>query len=353
MSPRAKKGSGKKTPAPARPRQTLLLDAYVDKLGAGEPVPPPKVAAREKPDRPPPPPEPRPLGEAAPAVAARPSAQVQTGIYPGTPYDDYDGWDRMNHSILHLFNRSPLHARTEMLVPSEPTKAMKFGHAAHCVILEPDRFEADFIQSPVFNRRSPKGREAFQAFCQAQRGRTVLLPEEYDRCRALAAAAKAHPLLRRIMAKRGVNEVGLAWTDPGTEVALKARPDRLGLYVDDWPTIIDVKTAVDAGPWAFAASVHRYSYHQQAALYLDGAEALQSVQGDRRYVFVVIEPELPHAIAVYELAVEAIEQGRQEYQRNLRTLVRCRETGHWPGYTEEEAGQVGLPSYALRPISED
>lgn len=348
MSPRAKKGRGKKPPEPARPRQTLLLDAYVNQLGAGKPVPPPKVAAREKPAPPPAAPAPPPP---QPAAAAPTLTQVEDGIYPGTSYDHYDAWDRMHHSILHLFNRSPLHARAEQLSPSKPTKAMAFGHAAHCIVLEPGRFATDFVKAPVISRRSNAGKAAFAAFEQAHAGRTILLPDEYQRCEELARSAETHPLVRRIMATRGVNEVGIAWTDAETEVPLKSRLDRLGLYIDEWPTIIDLKTAADASAWAFGAAVHRYSYHQQAALYLDGAEALAPVQGDRRYVFVVIETDPPYAIAVYELDPDAVQQGRDEYRRNLRTLVRCRETDHWPGYTEEEAGQVGLPSYALRPVA--
>lgn len=360
MSPRApRKSRGKKPPEPPRPRQTLLLDAFVDKLttearpGTKPSVPPlpplpPKPAPARKPTAaaaPPPPAQ-------APAPAPPPQlTEVKDGIYPGTPYDQYDTWDRMNHSILHLFNRSPLHARAEQLLPSKPTKAMAFGHAAHCIVLEPGRFETDFVQAPMISRRSNAGKAAFAVFEEAHKGRTILLPDEYSRCEQLATAAAAHPLLRRLMGARGVNEVGLAWTDAETEVQMKSRLDRLTVYTDGWPTIVDLKTANDASAWAFGRAVHTYSYHQQAAVYLDGAAALAPVDGDRRYVFVVIESDPPFAIAVYELDVAAIEQGRDEYKRNLRTLVRCRETGNWPGYTEEEAGLVGLPSYAMRAVA--
>ena len=57
--------------------------------------------------------------------------------------------------------------------------------------------------------------------------------------------------------------------------------------------------------------------------------------------------ERPFCIGVYELAEEAIEQGRREYREYLAAYKLATETGEWPGYPAEVA-QLSLPKWAQK-----
>jgi hypothetical protein len=56
----------------------------------------------------------------------------------------------------------------------------------------------------------------------------------------------------------------------------------------------------------FRKSAYRYSYHRQAAFYLDGF-------GAKEFVFIVIETNEPHQIGIFRCSDNFIEQGREEY----------------------------------------
>ena len=60
------------------------------------------------------------------------------------------------------------------------------------------------------------------------------------------------------------------------------------------------------------------------------------------FLFVAVEKEPPHAVAVYRADPEIIEIGRRKYQAALQLLKWCQESGTWPAY--QPAGEVELIS---------
>lgn len=253
------------------------------------------------------------------------------------PSSDYFALDAVGKSDLDLIARSPLHWQRAV---REETPAMRIGSAVHCAVLEPERFERDYVTAPECDRRTKAGKEAFAEFEAANAGKTVLNGDEGVLCHRIAASVLSHLRAAQLLAGARA-EVSALWKDPELRVRCRARFD--ALTKDGW--ILDLKTTQDASPSAFAKSAANFRYHVQAAWYLDG---YGSATGDipAGFVFVAVEKSPPYAVALYELDAEAVEIGRALARRDLARYANAREFDLWSGYPET-IQPLSLPRWAL------
>lgn len=274
---------------------------------------------------------------------------VKPGLYRDWTYDAYAQVRAVRSSDLKGFSRSPLHAHYGMTHPAE-SGAMILGQALHVALLEPDRFDRDYVAAPALDRRTVAGKSAWAEFTAANGHRIVLKAEEMEQCRALADAALQHPIAGQLLAAPGLNEASLVWHDAERMLACKARLDRLCEY-EGHSTIVDLKSARDASPRGFASDAARFGYHVQAAHYLAGADALAPVA--RRFVFLVVEKDAPHAVACYELDEMFLAAGRAARDAALVAYANAQESGIWPGYPSR-ISTLYAPSWLKSPeIEED
>lgn len=268
------------------------------------------------------------------------------GVYPGVPFLDYLAWDAASQSILREFARSPLHARHALTSPRKDTKALIFGEAVHYAILEPEKFATRYAEPPAVDLRTNAGKAAYAAWQEEHPNAVPLTADEYKRCLDASAAAREHaiagPILRSPVP--GLREVSVVWNDPETGVLCKARPDLVTSY-DGWTVVPDVKTTRDASPGAFSASIARYGYHVQAAHYLAGLDA--HAPRARRWLWIAVESEPPHGVAVYECSEAARLQGGSERGVYLRAYAKARETDVWRGYPDV-IQELDLPRWAQK-----
>ncbi len=275
--------------------------------------------------------------------APGPGSDERVGIHRGLSFTGYCALPGVNHSTLERVRRSPAHAREEALHPKEPTAALALGHAFHVRLLEPHRFALEYTTGPTINRRTKIGRSVWARFERENAGRFLLKPEEaqlYDR---MAEAVLAHPVAAQLLAGRGASELAFVWRDAETSLLCKGRVDRLG-ELGGWPFVVDVKSTRDASPQAFARSITAYGYHRQTAYYRAGLDALRPAA--RRATIIAVEKEPPYAVAVYELAERALEQGEREFRAALARYRECVESGIWPAYGDD-LGLIDLPSWAV------
>lgn len=271
-----------------------------------------------------------------------PTKVPPVGLHRGIAYEAYSRWPAINHSILRLFNRTAAHAREELVNPKDQSEAQAQGHACHVALLEPDRFEMEFVAAPKIDKRYKEGKLEWAAFQAANASKTVVTADEFALALKMRDAVWSHPTAAEILRSAGPTEASLLWQSEGTDC--KARLDKLGA-IAGWPVIADLKTTKDAGQRAFSRDIYYYHYAQQGAYYLDGAQAIAA--HDRKFVFIAVEKEAPFAVAVYELEQDAIDQGRIEYEKHLAQYARCLETGVWGGYGDG-MGYVSLPSWAFK-----
>lgn len=268
------------------------------------------------------------------------------GLHRGVPYDEYARWAAINHSVLRKIKQSPLHARHAMLNPDDSTAAQAFGSALHKAVLEPDLFPKVYAWAPKFDKRTNAGKEGWAKFQAENPGKEYLTKEEYEKCIAMRDAVWSHPTAAEILRAPGVNELSAVWKDKETETVCKGRQDRFGSW-DKYPTVVDLKSTVDASKKAFSRAIENYGYAEQAAMYLDGFETLAPFEGDRRYVLIAAENEPPYAVAVYELDSDAIEVGRKRYRGHLIQYARSLESGVWSGYGDG-LDLISLPPWSMK-----
>ncbi len=102
---------------------------------------------------------------------------------------------------------------------------------------------------------------------------------------------------------------------------------------------------------ASAACAHWRSW--AAAWYLDAVTALLEHDPARppAFVFVMQEKEPPYVVTVCQLSYGALELGRQRNERALNIYRRCRQTGVWPGYSDD-IEEIPLPAWVERTLDQ-
>jgi hypothetical protein len=267
------------------------------------------------------------------------------GVYPAMPFDEYFSFQNISKHQLDSLARSPAHYRAALEQPRKRTAAMIFGAAVHAAILEPHEFARCYAQAPETDKRSKLGKEAHEA--AAAGGRTLLKIDELLAIHAMTDAIRAHPYASILLAPEdGEAEVSIAWVDEETGVPCRARPDFLN---DAHNVVVDLKTAQDASYGVFARACANYTYHLQAAFYLDGMAAVKKPHD--KFIFVGAESEPPYAVACYELAAEDVRVGQVRYRHALAIYQQCLASNTWPSYPEQ-IRILELPAWAkFVPIS--
>jgi exodeoxyribonuclease VIII len=264
-------------------------------------------------------------------------------IQSRVPDPDYRSIDALNISRLKALLRSPQHYLHELANPRR-TEAMALGTAAHCAVLEPERFARDYAvwtNRTASGRMSPRNGKVWDAFVAANAGKTILTEDDAETTQTLAAAVHLNPLAMRYL-ERGEPEVTLQSELGGRPC--KGRVDWL-TTIDNRAAIVGLKTARDCRHFAFGAAAAKLGYALQWAFYFD---LFAKIREDAPLmVEIVVESAPPHAMAVYRIPDDVLVYGREEYQRLMRLLEQCEAANEWPGPVPQEE-ELTLPSWCYQ-----
>jgi len=270
---------------------------------------------------------------------------AKVGIHPDVAMSEYGMWPWANYSTLKQFKRSAAHAREMLVNPPAQTQAMLLGTATHAAVLEPELFAQNFCVAPKCDRRTTVGKKTWADFLANNQDKEVLTADEYEQCIQMQGSALANPLVSQLVGDKGYTELSFVWVDKDTDVTCKGRVDRFGRLMGN-SVIADLKTTENASEDAWAREVVKYSYHAQAAFYLDGLDTVSPVV-ERRFIWIAIEKKPPYALAIYEPDAATIDKGRRMYRNYLRQFLACHTSGVWPGYNAGVQPLL-LPDWALR-----
>lgn len=282
--------------------------------------------------------------------------ELDPGIYINIEPQQYFALKYMSNTcagIVH--NKSPLHAKHYMDTGwTKKTEEMFKGTAAHTAILEPEEWDKRYAALPPgTDLRTKVGKELRAALEEANPGCEVIKSDTADMAWAMNEQVHRHPMAHAALTGAGQNEVTLVWdvtASNGLVVRCKGRIDRL-TTLEGYGVIADYKTTQDASWDGFAKSAANYGYHRQAAMYLDGLNAIDLEKGNptckRRYIFIAQEKEKPYGAGVYELNEQSIHEGRLQYQAAINRWAACVEKGSFDGYSTE-VDAIALPSWALK-----
>lgn len=282
------------------------------------------------------------------AYRSRPtSIELPVGIRSRVPFGEYRALPGMSISRLKRMKRSPLHFL------HEPTSrpALILGNAAHCKVLEPDRFGTTYR---IWDKRSESGRaaprsgKAWDLF--ESQARTddfdVLTIDQADAAEAIARAVRSEKAAMRYL-QAGEPEVTMQWEMQGR--ACKGRVDWLA-FERGQPVLVGLKTTRDCRPFYFGRQAADLEYAQQWAFYFNGYYTLTGVKP--KVVEIVVENTAPYAVAVYVITDDIIFKGEEEYGKQLIQFDACEKSGRWPGPVPFEA-ELELPGWYMGAGNDD
>lgn len=217
--------------------------------------------------------------------------------------------------------------------------AYDFGHVAHKLVLGEG---AEIAVIDYDDWRTKAAKEARAAAYEA--GQIPVKRDEMAQARALADAVLTDPIAGPLFSPgTGVPEQSIFWVDDRTGQWRRAMLDWFPDYGFDRPIIVDLKTTTSVAPGEIRRSMAKFGYHQQAAWYIDAAESVG--HEDPAFVFVFVQKDRPHLVGYYQLDDDAMAEGRARNARALDVWAQCRESGIWPGYTDD-IEFIGLPRWA-------
>ena len=256
---------------------------------------------------------------------------------------DYHAAPGASASRLKQFQRSAAHMRYAMDNPQEPTQAMIIGSATHSAILEPVLFAKEWGRLPEGDGRSKAVKEAKAELITQFGVGQVLKPDVYDNILAMRDSVLDNALPLDLL-DGADTEVSHYWTE--SDVECKARIDAIPAEGSVWDNcIVDIKTTANGSPEEFRRSCFNFGYHIQAAHYLTAAAR-------DRFIFIVVERDAPHCVAIYELDDDALYLGREtrEFLLGQWALCEAEEAAGgpdaWPGFPCEEIQELSLPGWA-------
>lgn len=226
--------------------------------------------------------------------------------------------------------------------PPDPKPEFDLGSAAHKLVLGAG---ADLVVVDTVNWQTKKAKEQKAEAWAA--GHIPVLAAEHRQVQAMAAAIRRHRTAGALFNPlgRGQPEQALFWQDTTMGVWRRAMLDWLPDPTPGRMLIADYKTTRAADLDSVRKAIANYGYHQQAAWYLDGIDAL-GLAVDAVFLFVFQEKTPPYLIQVVELDTAALRVGRDLNRQALEIYRDCREAGVWPGYPDDEIPIISLPAWA-------
>jgi hypothetical protein len=286
------------------------------------------------------------------------------GIYHDMPLARYHQGDAAagpsvsSTTLRRLWNESPAHAwahdpANPNRVVDDDSEAFILGRATHHLICGQAGFSDEFIVRPT---QAPDGRDwhGSNKSCikwtaeQKRIGRTVLTSAHVEQIKGMAIALGAHPLVQAGILN-GLIERSLFWQDKETGLWLKARPDAIPSDSGDFA---DLKTTESVLYHRLQNSIATYGYHQQAALVLEGARALDLPA--ETFTLIWVESKKPHCARAQQIKDEDIARGTKQNRAAIRMFADCLAAGSWPGPGDDrpDAEFVDLPDWKRKQIDE-
>ena len=269
------------------------------------------------------------------------------------PFIEYIEGPAINRSFLHeMISWTPGHARHKQDNP-EDTKSLRLGNAFHPGILEPERFEKEFVILPTScmkgTRKNPNpgmqaNLDAFKAQCE-DNNQVIMTQKEYDNIREMRAVVQSDQNAIDILSQ-GEAEVTGYFLDPDFDIWIKVRLD---WFDRQNKMITDLKSCADARHFPFRKSAHDHGYDLQAFMGKYVATQLTGEAYD--FQFLCVESKGYHGLHIWEADDEMLQTGYKKYQKAMALYKQCLESGEWPGY-DSTPKPLGSPSYAKERLGE-
>ncbi len=291
---------------------------------------------------------------------------MKEGVYPELSNEDYHRDTAIGSSGLRIFKDNPALYYAAYVDPRginerKETANQALGSHAHVALLEPEKFENDYLVSPkeaIVNKGKknedikPMNKahgdwDVFVEECK-EKGKKPILWKDYEDAFFMTAQIMNDPLAKACLSGKGKNECSFFVKDKNTGLMRKSRPDRIvdlqGLggyrYV-----IVDYKTT---GLSIDLDTQSRYAYGDserfiQAGCHSSVVEELLDIKIDA-VVYITQMQKWPHLVQCFVMPNEDIELGKAIMNETFtgytdengvykKGLKECMHDNIWPSYT--------------------
>lgn len=308
---------------------------------------------------------------------------MKAGYYNNMSNEEYHSSHALSSSTLKKYSgRTHAHIEYERLNPKEETEAMFIGTLVHCLVLEPEEFEKEYIVRPadlekpssrILEAKKPSDASLvkiakWESWLQEVGEKKEITIDQYNKASKMAKNVLEHPIMGHWfqrdmngMAEQSIfywHKEDLVSDDQEQEdfTLCRVRPDWV---IPGHPVIFDLKTSRDASFTGFMKQCHSLLYHVSAAMYLEGCNQCKAftkamdVLSFNKFVWVVVESEPPYLATYYECSKEDLSIGRQIYFSLMRKSEIYKKSD-WKGYGEFVDGEITpegrvsqIPNYGL------
>lgn len=269
-------------------------------------------------------------------------------------------FDRVSTTQLKQFDACPVSYRAMYVDKTRnppdlsSKRVVKIGDLVHQVLLErkdPDEiatlYPADCFKSN--GAINPKPAREFESL-MAEEGKVVLKDGDLSRVTNVCNSVRKHPLGLLLTNTDLTFEQPIFWTDLGTGIDCKARPDFM--YEDEEMVLCyDLKVTEAVHPKKWSRVARNLRYWVQAAHYSSGLAHITNKPV--RFVFWAVESVWPYRVGQFEFDTISMERANEGYVRILERLKNCMESGIWTEQWERESNYLTVEPWDLDTEDED
>ncbi len=274
------------------------------------------------------------------------------------PFDEYRELDLMNASVLVKGRKSMKELRHAKEVGFVATDKMRFGSGVHCLLLEPEQFDATYAVVPDFHldrgnltkdgeQSTSKATKYVKAkvaeFKEANKDKEFLPHEDVEKAKRMIEAIRNHPSAN-MWFEDSKKEVTILGEIEG--LRFKGRIDLFGR------AIVDLKNTNNASPFAFGGIFARLRYDMRLAIY---RELARQHDGKVRDVYIIAQEDSePFDTVVYPIQSPVLDNAIDQVKGLVREYKKCVATDEWPGIDKgEDYVELHLPQWFYGEDQED
>ena len=253
---------------------------------------------------------------------------------------DYFDYPAINHSKIKDIDISERLYYLKYITKEyeeEENQAYIFGSLVHCMLLEEDKVQDNYLFIGNIDKRTKEYKE----LVKDNINKIIIKESEYELAKKIINAIKNNKFYNTLMKYKEhiLTEVPIYWFDNETKLELKAKPDLMiapinGHKVLSNGLIVDLKTTNDIS--SYQSSILNFKYYSQAGWYCEAYKQHFNTTKNPYYLTLFVEKDITCHMIWNSWSDELLDMGDRLNRLRLSKLKKCLDTGVWNGLENED-----------------
>jgi len=242
----------------------------------------------------------------------------------------------LSYSSIKEFARSPRHYINYLKKARKDTPELIFGGALHCILLTPNLFKEQYVQSQKFDLRKKDDKEEYAKLLTSaeSKGQKIIQEDVFDELINLTDFVKSNPEFQQIM-------FDAKSVEQREYMELYGLPFVKIKDIETSYATIDIKTVQSGALENLNKDFFNYQYYIQAAIY------------GGNFKFYVIEKNDPYYNGLIDVSQDWMDYGLAKLETLCKAFNYCLEHpesfnesyGFWYKYNDKKP-IISLPNWA-------